>query len=141
MWRGGVEEAQQAQLVERRSDQLLPLLTSDPADSAQLFQAFSSTLPPSPCTPVATCQPPPDPYTSELLPLPLPHLQTSVAVPPPGPGGWSDSSCWLPSAGTSLTCSQRLRPPRAGPKQKKTSQRSRAHSRPEGLFALMENVS
>lgn len=53
--RGGVEE------VHRRhrglswwtvpSNQLLPLLTSDPTDSAQLFQAFSSTLPPSPCTP------------------------------------------------------------------------------------------
>lgn len=59
--RGGVKEAQQAQLVDRRSSQLLPQLTSDPADSAQLFQAFSSTLPPSPCTPVATCQPPSKP--------------------------------------------------------------------------------
>lgn len=56
--RRGGEEVQQAQLVDHRFNQLLPQLTSDPADLAQLFQAFSSTLPPLPCTPIAPTHPP-----------------------------------------------------------------------------------
>lgn len=111
--RGGVEE------VHRRhrglswwtvpSNQLLPLLTSDPTDSAQLFQAFSSTLPPSPCTP-----PENPPYLTEPPHPPLAHLQTSVALKSTPRKIWGDSSCrfsWLcsgVSAEMSLTCGKRL---------------------------------